>query len=65
GDCLLGMRKFWVLLGVFWGWVGVVQDMECGGGVQGGSSVLIRKSRRRRTYMFLSYVEKQCGPAEG
>jgi hypothetical protein len=27
--------------------------------------VLIRKIRRKRTYMFLSFVEKQCAPAEG
>ncbi|GAB5812274.1 hypothetical protein JMUB7543_28130 [Staphylococcus aureus] len=33
--------------------------------VQGVSSVLIRKIRRKRTYMFLSFVEKQCAPAEG
>lgn len=31
----------------------------------GVSSVLIRKIRRKRTYMFLSFVEKQCAPAEG
>ncbi|MCV5340083.1 hypothetical protein OFC87_24220, partial [Escherichia coli] len=45
--------------------VGVVQYIACGRWVQGVSSVLIRKIRRKRTYMFLSFVEKQCAPAEG
>lgn len=43
----------------------VVQYIACGRRVQGVSSVLIRKIRRKRTYMFLSFVEKQCAPAEG
>uniref|UniRef100_UPI001BC8A2C7 hypothetical protein n=1 Tax=Escherichia coli TaxID=562 RepID=UPI001BC8A2C7 len=43
----------------------VVQYIACGRRGQGGSSVLIRKIRRKRTYMFLSFVEKQCAPAEG
>ncbi|MGK3681396.1 hypothetical protein, partial [Escherichia coli] len=36
----------------------VVQYIACGRWVQGVSSVLIRKIRRKRTYMFLSFVEK-------
>ncbi len=42
-----------------------MQYIACGRRVQGVSSVLIRKIRRKRTYMFLSFVEKQCAPAEG
>ena len=43
----------------------LVGGKACGRRVQGVSSVLIRKIRRKRTYMFLSFVEKQCAPAEG
>ncbi|HIH8771763.1 TPA: hypothetical protein ACYUMQ_004931, partial [Escherichia coli] len=56
---------FVVLPGVFLRCVVVEQYIACGRRVQGVSSVLIRKIRRKRTYMFLSFVEKQCAPAEG
>ncbi|MDF8703341.1 hypothetical protein OU589_26810, partial [Escherichia coli] len=62
---MLLMRMFVVLPGVFLRCVVVVQYIACGRRVQGVSSVLIRKIRRKRTYMFLSFVEKQCAPAEG
>ncbi|MFL1873528.1 hypothetical protein ACJV2P_26565, partial [Escherichia coli] len=60
---MLLMRMFGMLPGVFCGVLGVVQYIACGRWVQGVSSVLIRKIRRKRTYMFLSFVEKQCAPA--
>ncbi|MGN9542266.1 hypothetical protein ACTMQO_20475, partial [Escherichia coli] len=62
---MLLMRMFVMLPGVFLRCVVVVQYIACGRRVQGVSSVLIRKIRRKRTYMFLSFVEKQCAPAEG
>ncbi|VUL38528.1 Uncharacterised protein [Klebsiella variicola] len=62
---MLLMRMLVVLPGVFLRCVVVVQYIACGRWVQGLPSVLIRKIRRKRTYMFLSFVEKQCAPAEG
>ncbi|WP_411904957.1 hypothetical protein, partial [Salmonella enterica] len=59
------MRMFVVLPGVLLRCVVVVQYVACGRRVQGVYSVLIRKIRRKRTYMLHTFVEKQCAPAEG
>ncbi|MEA8797580.1 hypothetical protein PZR47_24115, partial [Escherichia coli] len=62
---MLLMRMFVVLPGVFCGVLWSCSISLAVGGCRGVSSVLIRKIRRKRTYMFLSFVEKQCAPAEG